>query len=186
MQASLCSRQRSPSFAGQCYAPVAQQLSAKEGGFWPGLAACKTLANMAGLGGPQSAVQAAQALDRRSRQPYSSQRTAAAAVQAAQAPHRKAALPTWVRIVTGCGPKRRPRSRRRRHGSDQSSGISRSYVISAHPSARMSWTTARSARRDLACSGPAGAHWRRSEASSGSRNRRRSRPQETVGRFRRS
>ena len=39
-------------------------------------------------------MQAAQALDRRSRQPYSSQRTAAAAVQAAQAPHRKAALPT--------------------------------------------------------------------------------------------
>ena len=182
MQACLCSSQRSPSFAGQSYGQVAQQLSAKTCDLGAELAACKTL----GKPSREAAVQAAQALDRRSRQPYSSQRTAAAAVQAAQAPHRKAALPTWVRIVTGCGPKRRRRSRRRRHGSDQSSGISRSYVISAHPSARMSWTTARSARRDLACSSPAGAHWRRSEASSGSPNRRRSRPQETAGRFRRS
>ena len=43
MQACLCSRQRSPSFAGQSYGQVAQQLSAKTCDLDAELAACKTL-----------------------------------------------------------------------------------------------------------------------------------------------
>ena len=44
MQACLCSRQRSPSFAGQSYGQVAQQLSAKTCDLDAEPAACKTLA----------------------------------------------------------------------------------------------------------------------------------------------
>ena len=51
MQACLCSRQRSPSFAGQSYCQVAQQLSAKTCDLGAELAACKTLAKRAASGG---------------------------------------------------------------------------------------------------------------------------------------